>query len=333
MFKDERTLSRSPCPCGSGETYEKCCKPFHKGAAPERADLLMRARYSAYALSLPEYIIQTTHPGSPNYVNDRAIWMKKLFDFSKQTVFQKLEVLNIQEHGDLATVTFTAHITQDNEDATYTERSYFERIRGRWFYRNGQLAEGHAPNLITTCQLRPLPLAYYGDPILRKKGEPVGHLTEELRTLVAEMIETMDACNGIGLAAPQVHHSIRLFIIRVPDEGGEDGEIQWGPIKVFINPELSDPSKESWSHAEGCLSIPTIGGSVERPKEITVQYKNLDGVVIRERCKGWEARVIMHENDHINGVLFVDRMKPEARKRIDTQLKQLHHRIHDGTEM
>ena len=326
-------MSNRECPCGSGKAYEQCCQRFHKGAAPERAEQLMRARYTAYVLNLPDYIIQTTHPGSPHYLSNRADWAKKLSTFSTQATFQRLQVLNVQEHGELATVTFTAHLTQNEEDATFTERSYFERVRGRWLYRNGQLAEGHAPNLVTTGQLRPLPLAYYGDPILRKKADPIGEISDELRTLVAEMIETMDACNGIGLAAPQIHHSIRLFVIRVPTESGDDDSVQWGPVKVFINPELSAPSKESWTHGEGCLSIPTISGNVDRPKEITVRYKNLEGVQVEERCSGWEARAIMHENDHINGVLFIDRMKPEARKRIEPALKRLHHRIHDGSEM
>lgn len=333
MLKSEQAQGKEKCPCGSKKIYANCCHPFHKGANPEGVDQLVRARYSAYALDLPEYIIRTTHPGSSDYMIDKTAWMKKISCFSEETQFNKLELLDVQEYRNLALVTFTAHLSHGEEDSSFTERAHFERKKGCWLYRNGQLFEGHAPNLVTTSQLRPLPLAYYGDPILRKKAEPVQEITEELRTLVGEMIETMDACNGIGLAAPQVHHSIRLFIIRVPNGEDEEGSVQWGPVKVFINPELSDPSKESWSHSEGCLSIPTVGGNVERPKEITVEYTDLDGSVICEHCTGWEARVIMHENDHLNGVLFIDRMKSEARKKVETQLKHLQNRIHDGTEL
>lgn len=320
------------CPCFSGKRYAKCCAPYHSGKTPETAEQLMRSRYSAYVLNLPDYIIATTHPASPQYTDRFFQWKRSITQFSKTSVFQKLDILDCKERGDVATVTFTAHLLQDGQDATFTERSFFEKKDQKWLYLGGQLAEGHAPNLVTTGQLRLLPLAYYGDPILRRKADPIGEITPDIRKLVDEMIETMDASNGIGLAAPQIHHSIRLFIMRTPIES-EEGKVEWGEVKVLINPTLSDPSQETWKASEGCLSIPGIRAQVERPKEITVEYTDLTGTLVREHFKGWAARVFQHEYDHINGVLFVDRVDEEVRLKLLPELDKLKSRIHDGKEL
>ena len=270
------------CPCGSGHPYLTCCNPFHKGLAPKTAEKLMRLRYSAYALNLPTYIIKTTHPASSQFNHDLSKWSHDVSEFSQHTIFKSLEILDTQEQDHFATVTFVAHLEQDKKDVSFTERSTFEKIKGKWLYRSGLLSAGHAPNLITTNQLRILPLAYYGDPILRKVAEPVAKITDKIRALVQEMTETVDGCNGIGLAAPQVHHSIQLFIIRKPEESkSEQGKP--GEVKVFINPTLSEPSSEKWTTSEGCLSIPSIHGDVERPKEITVDYTDLEGVLQKEK--------------------------------------------------
>lgn len=320
------------CPCCSGLDYTECCEPFHDGALPKNALELMRSRYTAYVLNLPEYIMETTHPASPQYCVDRSLWTRKIADFSNRSSFNKLEILDHKEQDVLATVTFVAHVTQNEKDATFTEKSYFEKVKGRWFYRNGQLAEGHAPNLITTGQIRLLPLAYYGDPILRKVADSIPEITEDIRILVEEMEETMNACNGIGLAAPQVHHSIRLFIIRKPIETTPD-TFECGELKVFINPEISFPSEETWVTSEGCLSIPTIHSDVSRPKDITIEYTDLQGQRIKEHVTGWEARVILHENDHINGILFIDHLEKEVREKLDPFLENLKGRIHAGAEL
>lgn len=318
------------CPCCSNLSYAQCCRPFHKGkAVPKNALELMRSRYSAYALNLSDYIIATTHPASPQYEENQSAWRQGISKFSKGVSFQKLEILDFKEQGILATVTFTAYLSQDGQDATFTERSYFEKARGRWMYRGGQLAEGHAPNLATTGQLRLLPLAYYGEPILRKKAEPVGELTADIKKLIEEMIETMDACDGVGLAAPQIHHSIRLFVIRTPIEDGKGG-FECGEPEAFINPAVSSLSQDMWSVAEGCLSIPTVRAEVQRPKEISVEYTNLSGKRIEKRCSGWEARVILHEYDHIEGILFIDRLQAKERAELEPVLQSLKKRIHDG---
>ncbi len=320
------------CPCSSGKLYEVCCRPFHQGKEPSDALLLMRSRYAAYALNLPDYIIQTTHPASPEYLEDTAKWKRSISIFSNRSQFEKLEILDFQEKGSVAIVTFLAHLTQKKEDASFTEKSYFEKIRGKWFYRVGQLIEGHAPHLMTVSQIRLLPLAYYGNPILRKIADPVGEITDSVRTFVEEMIETMDACDGLGLAAPQVHHSVRIFVIRVPSED-DMGEMHLGNVKVFINPKISEHSQDTWEVSEGCLSIPSIHAKVKRSKSIVVEYTNLEGKRIKEHCSGWEARVILHENDHINGVLFIDHLSSEQKEAIDPFLRRLDRRIHDGTEL
>lgn len=320
------------CPCSSGKQYQQCCKPFHQGQLPATALELMRSRFSAYALGLPDYIIQTTHPGSHQFKHDLDQWTKDISNFSSNTEFKKLEILQFHENNRFATVTFVAHLTQMDKDASFTERSHFEKVKGKWLYHSGQLAEGHAPNLITTNQPRLLPLAYLGQPILRKVADPVTSVTDDIRTLVEEMIETMDGYNGIGIAAPQVHHSIKLFLIRKPIEI-QEGELDFQDVKVLINPVLSDPSKETWKAIEACLSIPSIQAEVERPREITVEYTDLEGNRRKERAAGWEARAIMHENDHINGILYIDRLSPEERQSLDPFLKSLENRIHAGMEM
>lgn len=191
------------------------------------------------------------------------------------------------------------------------------------------MEQGYAPNLVTTGQLRLLPLAYYGDPVLTKKAKLVSEITTETRKLVEQMIETMDAGHGVGLAAPQVHHSIRLFVMRTPIED-EQNKIEWGEVEVFINPKLSMPSKETWKAVEGCLSIPSIRALVERPKKIIVEYTSLDGKVRKRLFSGWEARVIMHETDHLEGVLFIDRLEQEDRLKLRPFLQDLERRMHDG---
>lgn len=323
------TIFEGPCPCCSGNLYSTCCKPFHQGSLPKNAEELMRSRYSAYALNLADYIVETTHPASPQYLDNKFSWKRSISAFSRSSIFHKLDILDFKEYGSVATVVFTAYISQDDHDVTYTEKSYFDKVNHRWLYRGGQIAEGHAPNLVTTSQLRLLPLAYYGDAVLRRKADPITEITDDLKKLVEEMIETMDACGGIGLAAPQVHHSIRLFIIRKPIEIGHE-KLEPGEVLVFINPKLSLPSKETWIASEGCLSIPSFRSSVTRPKEITIEYTSLDGTQEKKQVAGWEARVIMHENDHINGVLFVDRLSKEEQLKIKHFLQTLEKRIHDG---
>jgi peptide deformylase len=168
-----------------------------------------------------------------------------------------------------------------------------------------------------------LELAYYGDPILRKKGKPVEKITDEIRQLVTDMIETMIAFKGMGLAAPQIHQSLALFITSVPLKEEANDETKPGPIKIYINPKLSSPSEEYFSFDEGCLSIPKLYAPVFRPERITVEAMDLSGQMFTEELSDLDARVVMHENDHINGVLYIDRLAPEEKKRLEPKLREI----------
>lgn len=168
-----------------------------------------------------------------------------------------------------------------------------------------------------------LPLAYYGNPILRKKGERVAEITSEIKQLVTDMEETMFAHDGIGLAAPQVHRSLALFIVNVPIETEDEDKWLPGKTRLFINPKILEHSEEEWIRGEGCLSIPGIYCPIIRPLKIKVEAMDLDGKIFVEEFTGLEARAIMHENDHINGVLFIDRVRGKERQQLEPLLKNI----------
>jgi len=168
-----------------------------------------------------------------------------------------------------------------------------------------------------------LDLKYYGDSDLRKKCEPIKEINDEIRQLAQDLIETVLEHDGAGLSAPQVGQFHRIFVVRY--ENGTDSE-GWPilcPPKVYINPKLSNPSTEIINHGEGCLSIPGIYEKVSRPRTITIEYMDLDGNIQVEEATDWRARAIMHENDHINGVLFIDRIHPKQKKKIEQALREL----------
>jgi peptide deformylase len=168
-----------------------------------------------------------------------------------------------------------------------------------------------------------LPLAYYGEGILRKKGAPVTEITDEIRALVKDMEETLSHHGtGIGLAAPQVKQSLSLFIIKVP-ERQEDGSWIEGKVRVFINPKIISVSSELNVREEGCLSIPGIYAEVVRPVSVKIRATDLDGNVFEEEFTGLEGRCVLHENDHINGVLFVDRIRGKERNVLEPKLQAI----------
>jgi len=167
-----------------------------------------------------------------------------------------------------------------------------------------------------------LPIAYYGDPILRKKCISVDEITDEIRVLVEDMLETMRENNGIGLAAPQVHEGFRIFVTQVPYENEQD-EWQEGTVRVYINPTIISYSNETHIDSEGCISIPTLRSDVERPYKITVKATDIDGNSFELNLEGLEARCVLHENDHINGVLFIDRIKGKERKLLEPKLRKI----------
>ncbi|MBA3958704.1 MAG: peptide deformylase [Parachlamydiaceae bacterium] len=171
-----------------------------------------------------------------------------------------------------------------------------------------------------------LPIMYYGNPVLRKKTGCVDGIDAELRQLVQDMIETMDATDGAGLAAPQVNKSLSLFITKHPILVGEDtpkAHYIEGKLRIFINPKILAYSEEMTVRSEGCLSIPGLYGDVVRPISIKVQATNLEGELFEEELSGNDARAFMHENDHINGVLYIDRLSPKERKMLEPHLHKI----------
>lgn len=167
-----------------------------------------------------------------------------------------------------------------------------------------------------------LPIYAYGQPVLRKKAEPITKDYPELTKLMADMYETMYRAKGVGLAAPQIGKSIRLFIVDTQQLNKAKNRVD-GIKQVFINAQLLDETGEPWFYEEGCLSIPDIHVEIERMPEIFIQYWDENWVEHKEKFNAINARVIQHEYDHIEGVLFIDRMKPLKRRMINRKLEKI----------
>lgn len=164
-----------------------------------------------------------------------------------------------------------------------------------------------------------LKIHLYGDPVLREPAEDVTEFDKALETLAADMVQTMFDADGIGLAAPQVGLSKRFLVIGIPT--GEDAKTR--KVLAMANPEIVDESDELEIYEEGCLSIPGITEEVERPADVTVRYQNLKGEEVTLEAHGVMARVIQHEMDHLDGVLFVDRISPLKKTLLRGRLKRL----------
>lgn len=168
-----------------------------------------------------------------------------------------------------------------------------------------------------------LEIVKYGHPVLREKGARIESVTPEIRQLAANMIETMYAANGVGLAAQQVGRPLLLTVIDV-----SESELPWTmapqlPMPLaLVNPVLSKPEGEQIG-AEGCLSVPDISADIRRAERITVQAQTLDGSKIQFVASGILARAAQHEVDHLHGVLFVDRMDAATRASLAGKLKKL----------
>ena len=176
-----------------------------------------------------------------------------------------------------------------------------------------------------------LPILQYGDPILRAKGKRVQEINERIRELVADMIETMHGANGVGLAAQQVGEPLQLTVLDVSQVEDRPSTMKLNgehidpksvmPI-VLINPEIA-LSEETEAGVEGCLSFPDITGDIERAKSVVAQAETLDGKTVRIEAGGLLARAIQHEVDHLNGILFIDRMNSAAKAALSSRLKRL----------
>jgi len=156
-----------------------------------------------------------------------------------------------------------------------------------------------------------LKVARMGHPVLRQVAEPIPPKeikSERIQRLIDDMFETMAEYSGVGLAAPQVHESIRLLVTEdIPDPDSDDGYL--AQRSVVINPEITFLTEEQISFFEGCLSIPDIRGQVPRIRKIRLQGLDRDGKKIDREVEGFPAVVYQHETDHVNGILFPDRMR------------------------
>lgn len=169
-----------------------------------------------------------------------------------------------------------------------------------------------------------LPIVTYQDEVLRKEASPVTENSEELQQLIDDMFETMYNADGVGLAAPQVGRLLRIFVADadVYAEDKESDEIEYGPI-TMINPSITFESEEKVTMEEGCLSIPDVMGPVTRSEKITVTFKDREFNEQTLEVDGALARVIQHEIDHLNGVLFIDHLSYFKRKLLASKLKAL----------
>lgn len=165
-----------------------------------------------------------------------------------------------------------------------------------------------------------LPIIAYGDPVLKEVGEDIEKDYPKLKELIADMYETMYNANGIGLAAPQVGLSIRLFIIDTAQLQEEDEKMKNGVKKVLINATIIEDHGQEKSFEEGCLSIPGIRENVVRPNGITIEYYDENFEFHKESYTGINARVIQHEYDHVEGVLFTDYLKPLKKRMLKRKL-------------
>lgn len=176
-----------------------------------------------------------------------------------------------------------------------------------------------------------LEIVQYGHPVLRQRCEPVGEVTDEIRQLVDDMLETMVDAHGVGLAAPQVGKALRLAVVDVSHDpecvsylkvNGEDAELESIMPLVFINPVIEFGQKKE-TDLEGCLSIDDVRADVRRPEAVKVKLPQLDGSVLEIETDGLLARALQHEIDHLNGVLFVDRLTSVAKLSARKKLKRL----------
>ena len=173
------------------------------------------------------------------------------------------------------------------------------------------------------------PVRTFGAPVLREKAQPITAITDEVRELAAEMTRSMHEFDGIGIAAPQVGVSKKLvvFDIPAPEEGAElsPGEAALLPLMplTVVNPEIVASSSELSEYDEGCLSVPGIFVPVVRPARVVLRATLLDGRVIECECGGLLGRCVQHELDHLDGVLFPDRVAPEEFEKVRDKLAEL----------
>ena len=183
-----------------------------------------------------------------------------------------------------------------------------------------------------------LPILQYGDPILRTKGKRIEKIDERIRQLTQDMIETMHAANGVGLAAQQVGEPLQLTVIdvsQVEDRpstmklNGKDVDPRTAMPLVLINPEIK-LAGETELAMEACLSFPEISGGIERAKSVIAHAQTLEDGRIEIEASGLLGRAIQHEVDHLNGILFIDRMNSAAKAALSSRLKRMQKETRSG---
>ena len=176
-----------------------------------------------------------------------------------------------------------------------------------------------------------LPILEYGDPILRAKGKPIDNIDDWIRELAANMIETMHAAHGVGLAAQQVGEALQLTVLDVSlvedrpstlKVDGKEVDPKAAMPLVLINPEI-ELLGATEAGVEGCLSFPEITGDIERATSVIVRAQTVEGSTTEIEATGFLARAIQHEGDHLNGILFIDRMNSAAKAALSSRLKRL----------
>lgn len=166
---------------------------------------------------------------------------------------------------------------------------------------------------------------YLGDPVLRKKCKPVNEITPFILNVIKEMKEANKIKDGAGLAAPQIGYDLRIFINAYSKENDSDGyPILLKDAEVYIDPVITKSYRRKWYRNEACLSIPGVSGEVQRAYEIDIEYTNIQGErVVAKKEKGWRARCLQHEMDHLNGLLYIDHMTKSNYKKIEPALTLL----------
>lgn len=160
-----------------------------------------------------------------------------------------------------------------------------------------------------------LPIKTYPDPVLREPAKPVAVIDAKLRQLAADMIETMQDANGVGLAAPQVGVSLRMAIVDFDPENGDP--------RVLINPVITKRMGRKELGDEGCLSFPGLRSRVKRNPGVVCEAQNLDGEIVEYQAEGLSARAVQHELDHLDGQLFVDKVGPSDKQSLQGELEEM----------
>ena len=171
-----------------------------------------------------------------------------------------------------------------------------------------------------------LPIYAYGNPVLKKVAVDITPDYPNLDELLENMWETLRHSNGIGLAAPQIGLSIRLFLVdteQLNEARDEENQVPDAIKQVFINAQIIEEDGEEWSYEEGCLSIPDVSGEVDRPERVRIQYQDEQFQTHEKVFEGMNARVIQHEYDHIDGILFTEHLKPVKKQLIRRKLESI----------